>query len=165
MCYEHRRPAGAAEQASELSRDDILQHRLVQAEIGHQPLELGILFLELAQPLHLRRHQTRVLVAPVVVGRLADPCLPAHLADRVPSSACFSTKAICASENFVRFIVHSVSWPSDHNWNFPAPNGPGFGKQVNPRSPAASIGQGDYTKVGIMCSMISDYAMIGSNLS
>jgi hypothetical protein len=39
--------------------------------------------------------------------------------------------AICASENFVRLMVHSVSWASHHNWNRPAPNGPEFWAQVN----------------------------------
>src|SRR5579859_6161186 len=48
----------------------------------------------------------------------------------VPSSACFNTKATCASLNFDRFIVRSASWPADHNWNFPAPNGPRNVQQV-----------------------------------
>ncbi|MBV1692313.1 hypothetical protein KRR38_32810 [Novosphingobium sp. G106] len=48
----------------------------------------------------------------------------------VPYSAFFRTKVICASEDFVLFIAYFVSWPSDHNWNFPAQNGPEFGMQV-----------------------------------
>lgn len=41
-----------------------------------------------------------------------------------------NTKAICASENCVLFITHSVTWPSEHNWNFAVRNGPRFRVQV-----------------------------------
>lgn len=78
----------------------------------------------------LRQHRPFVdplIVTPTVVGCRADLRLSAHLTDDVPSSACFSAKAICASENFVLFLVHSVSWPSNHNWNFPAQSGPEIG--------------------------------------
>src|SRR5665213_353763 len=33
-------------------------------------------------PLHLRRHQPTKLATPIIVGRLADPSLPANLLDR-----------------------------------------------------------------------------------
>ena len=46
-----------------------------------------VLLLELAQPLHLRWHQTAVLLPPIVERRLADPRLAADLRDRRPSSA------------------------------------------------------------------------------
>ena len=44
---------------SELSRNDILQHRPVERQVGDETLELGILLLELAQSLHLRGHRSR----------------------------------------------------------------------------------------------------------
>jgi hypothetical protein len=39
--------------ANELFCQNVLQHRLVQAEIGHELLQLPVLLLELAQPPHL----------------------------------------------------------------------------------------------------------------
>lgn len=42
----------------------------------------------------------------------------------VPSSACFNTKAICASENFDAFMELSFSPSRDHKWKIPAKNGP-----------------------------------------
>lgn len=30
----------------------------------------------------------------------------------MPSSACFNTKAICASKNFELFVIHSAALPS-----------------------------------------------------
>lgn len=81
MCSGRHRPAGAADQALELSRDDILQHRLVPRQVSDQPLELEVLFLELAQPLHLRWHQPGVFLAPIIVRRFADSCLATYLAD------------------------------------------------------------------------------------
>jgi hypothetical protein len=45
----------------------------------------------------------------------------------VPSSACFSTKAICASENSDLFIAHSASLALHNNWNYPVQSGPGNG--------------------------------------
>ena len=114
MYCGHYRPARVADQASELSRDDILQHGLVQAEISYQALELGVLLLELAQPLHLRWQQPGVFLTPIIVRCLADPRLPAHLADRRALfrllqdegdlRLCFRTKAIYASLNFDLFM-------------------------------------------------------------
>src|SRR5204862_4390858 len=49
---------------------------------GDDLLELAVLFLELTQSLHLGWCQTGVLLAPTVVGRLANPGLAANLADR-----------------------------------------------------------------------------------
>ena len=42
---------------AKLSADHILQHRLVERQIRHDLLQFAILFLELAQPLHLRRRK------------------------------------------------------------------------------------------------------------
>ena len=50
------------------------------AQVGHDLLQFAVLFLELAQPFHLRWHQASVFLAPVIVGRRADPRLAADLA-------------------------------------------------------------------------------------
>jgi hypothetical protein len=49
---------------------------------GQPLLQLAVLFLELTQSLHLRRHQATVLLAPIVVRGLADPGLATDLTDR-----------------------------------------------------------------------------------
>ncbi|MGN7161932.1 hypothetical protein, partial [Sphingomonas sp. SAFR-052] len=66
------------------------------------------------------------------------------------SSACFSTKAICASENFDLFIARSASLALLHNWNFPAPSGPENRQQVtmNPTPPSVRSYQTDQTGGG-----------------
>src|SRR5262249_2885242 len=42
----------------------------------------AVLFLELTQSLHLGRQQAAIFVAPIVVGRLADPRFATDLANR-----------------------------------------------------------------------------------
>jgi len=123
MCCGQYRPVGAADQAlehwprfawpSSTPRDDILQHRLIQAEVGHQPFELRVLIFKLSQPPHLRRHQASVFLASVVERRLAVPALRHTSPNDFPSSTYLSTKAICASLNFDLFITYWVSFNSD----------------------------------------------------
>src|SRR5262249_26285986 len=72
----------ASGQASKLSADHVLQHLLGKRQVSYDLLKLAVLFLELTQSLHLLRHETAVLLAPIVVGRLADPRLAADLTDR-----------------------------------------------------------------------------------
>jgi hypothetical protein len=78
----HSPPFAAAEQASKLSADHVLQHRIVERQIGHDLLDLAILLFELTQPLHLRRHQPGVLRAAIVECCVIDPCLATNLANR-----------------------------------------------------------------------------------
>jgi hypothetical protein len=80
-----------------ISADDVLQHLAIQRQVRHDLLQLRALVLKLLQPLHFRRHQPTELLAPDVIGRFANPRLPANLSDRRCSSACRSTKAICCS--------------------------------------------------------------------
>jgi hypothetical protein len=61
--------------------DHRLQHRLVQAQLGHDLLELAVLFFELAQPTQLRWPHACVLLAPHIEGRIAYAHLAAHLLD------------------------------------------------------------------------------------
>jgi len=80
-----------------ISLDDVLQHLLVERQIRHDPLQAPVLLLELAQPLHLTRHQAGVFLIPIEIGRLADARLPADLLDRrailtLPDDECLSAR-------------------------------------------------------------------------
>src|SRR6478609_8179574 len=48
-----------------------------------------------------------------------------------PSSACFKTNAICASENFDAFMELSSSHQGDHKWKIPVQTGLVWRGQVN----------------------------------
>src|SRR2546423_10416969 len=80
--HASRRPACAAGQASELSANGVLQHLLVERQVGYDPLQLAVLILELLQTTHLGRQQTVVLLFPIEVGRLADSSLAADIRHR-----------------------------------------------------------------------------------
>jgi len=51
----------------------------VQAQVGHDLLELAVFFFELAQPTQFGRPHTRILLAPHVEGCVADAHLAAYL--------------------------------------------------------------------------------------
>src|SRR5687767_7272992 len=76
-----RAPVPGGTKASNFFCDHCLQHRLVQAQVGHDLLELPVLFLELAQSSQLRRSNAAVLLLPDIKRRLADAHLAAHLVD------------------------------------------------------------------------------------
>ena len=59
--------------------DDVLQHLLIERQVGHDPLQPTVIFLELPQSFHLRRHQSAGLLAPIVICRLTDPRLSADI--------------------------------------------------------------------------------------
>jgi hypothetical protein len=102
------------------SAEHVLQHGTIQRQVGDRLLQLAVLILELTQTLHLRRHQTGVLLAPIVEGCFGNPDLAANFANGRAVLSLLSTKAICASENFDAFMVNSVLRPMPQNWNFPA---------------------------------------------
>jgi len=62
-----------------LLRRDRLRRSDSQAQIGHDLLELAVLFLELAQTMRLGRPHARVLLASHVEGCIADAHLATHL--------------------------------------------------------------------------------------
>jgi hypothetical protein len=100
----------------------------VERQVGHDLLQLAILFLELPQPLHLRRQQPAVLLAPIVVGRFADPGFAADLADRCPLLTLPQDEG---NLRFRKLSISSWSFPVQRpestmplNWNFPAKIGP-----------------------------------------
>src|SRR3982074_441323 len=51
------------------------------------------------------------------------PALRQTSATAEPSSACFKTNAICASENFDAFMELSSSPSGDHKWKIPVQTG------------------------------------------
>jgi len=74
-------PPRGARRASPLSAQHVLQHRLVQRQVGDQPLELGVLFLQLLQSPDLDDAHPGELLLPPVEGRLGDAELAADLLD------------------------------------------------------------------------------------
>ena len=96
--------------ASDFFCDDGLQHRLVQAQVGHDLLELHVFFPEPAQSSQLGRPDAAVLLFPDVERRLAEAHLAAHLVKLVPSSFCFNAKAIWSSVDLI--FLTTCSWPS-----------------------------------------------------
>src|SRR6218665_270864 len=61
--------------------NNVLQHRLVQAQVGHDLLELAILLFKLAQASKVRRPHAGVLLTPLVERGIADAHLAADLLD------------------------------------------------------------------------------------
>jgi hypothetical protein len=82
---------------AEVSRGDILQHKVVQAWVRYQPLQLRVLLFQLLKPLRLVHLQTAVLLAPGEVGLLHDPCILECLWSRLPVRDCYFdlTQQIC----------------------------------------------------------------------
>src|SRR5262249_4850013 len=74
------RPAGAGGR-SPLFFGDLLEHLLVQGQLGNEALEAGVLGLQLLEPLGLVGLHPPILVAPAVQGRLADTELLADLGE------------------------------------------------------------------------------------
>lgn len=62
---------------------DVLKYFLAQGQVGNDFLEPVILVFQLSQALHLRRPQTRVFLALVEIGRLAEPGFPAQVNNRL----------------------------------------------------------------------------------
>jgi hypothetical protein len=124
----HSPPFAAAGQASKLSADHVLQHRLVKRQIRHDLLQLAVLLFQKAQALHLRPHQAGVLLAPIVKGRLADPSLAADLANRRAFIGLPQDKGNLR----LRELRSRPESPMPLNWNFPAIAGPENRGQVTP---------------------------------
>src|SRR5215831_14768036 len=82
MSRETIRPALAGARASGVFSQRLRQHVFVEREVGDQTLQSGVFVLELPQAAELAHAQMRVLLLPGVERGLADPQLPAHVADR-----------------------------------------------------------------------------------
>jgi hypothetical protein len=80
------------------------QHLLVEREVGDEPFQPAVFFLQLPETSQLAHTQMRVLLFPRVEGGVTHPELPVKVADRGPASTCRIADTICSSENFDRFI-------------------------------------------------------------
>jgi hypothetical protein len=70
-------------------------------------LSSRVLLLQQLQPLHLRRHQPAILLAPLIVGLDRDAHLAANLLDRITFLRLVRMNAVCCSLNRERFIATS----------------------------------------------------------
>ncbi len=100
MISRHR-PA----QASDFFCQHLLQHRLVQAQVRHQALQLLVLLLELAQFSELGWTEAAILLLPPDVVASDTPILRHTSATGIPRSPWRSANAICSSVNFDFFIA------------------------------------------------------------
>src|SRR5690606_27527409 len=76
-------PSLASRRVLRLFSQDLLEDVLVQGEVGHLQLQLGVLFAKGAQLLELAHPHAAVLGLPLIEGRLAHAMFPAkvgHLA-------------------------------------------------------------------------------------
>ena len=67
------------ERRLDLSRDDILQHLPVQAQVGHELLQLAVLFFKLLETPQFRDTEPDVLLLPTVERLLRNPHLSGDL--------------------------------------------------------------------------------------
>ena len=63
---------------------EVFQRGVVEHRVGQKPLQLGVLVLNLLEPLGLGHLHPAKLRLPTVEGRRADPVLAAHLSGRKP---------------------------------------------------------------------------------
>lgn len=77
----------------------------MESQIRHDLLQPGVLLLDLAQTLHLRRQHARVLLLPIEVGRLADPWLATDLRGRRSIVTLLEDERLYASVNCDAFIA------------------------------------------------------------
>ncbi len=80
-CYRRNLKSLQRQGGPYISADVILQQLAVERQISDDPLQARILVLKRLQPLHIGRQHTGVFF-PVVIGRMADPCLSADISNR-----------------------------------------------------------------------------------
>lgn len=85
-------PPGASEPASELLFQYLLQHLLIQTQIGHQFLQPLIFILQLPQTPQFRHAQTSKFLLPVVKGGLINAHLSADFPDAGAGFGLFQRK-------------------------------------------------------------------------
>ncbi len=85
--------------------DDILQHRLIQRQLGHQTLELGVLVLELLQPSRLAGLQAAIDPLPAIKRVLRDPHPAAELGARNAEFVLLQYRKVCSTLNRFRFTA------------------------------------------------------------
>ena len=90
-----------------MEASDVLQHLLVQRQVGDHLLQPLFLVFQLLQTLHFGGHQAAVRLVPIVIGGRAEAAFRQTSATATPSSPCFRIKAICCSLNLDFFIGHA----------------------------------------------------------
>ena len=70
--HEHDLPHNAVARGLEVSLRDVLQHKLLKAQVRYDALQLRILLLKLLQPPRLVDLQPAILLAPPVVRLVRD---------------------------------------------------------------------------------------------
>jgi hypothetical protein len=96
--------SGRAPEGFTTFSEHILQHRLIQAQIGDQLLQPAVLLLELLHLTGLIGLYPHELFLPWVEGRFADPTFRITSTSGTPSSACFSTATISPIEKRFFFM-------------------------------------------------------------
>jgi hypothetical protein len=107
--YSSSSPPGGAARALQFFCQHVLEHGLVQRQLGNQPLQPRILFLELFALPDLIRLQPLVLFLPAIQRLLGDPTWRISSATGTPTSACFSTATICSTEKRFLFTANPPS--------------------------------------------------------
>lgn len=102
-------PLGASEPASELLFQYLLQHLLIQTQIGHQFLQPLIFILQLPQTPQFRHAQTGKFLLPVVKGGLRNAHLYADFPDAGAGFGLFQRKRNLFFGIKVFFMVISLS--------------------------------------------------------
>lgn len=117
----------AAGQASELSADDVL-HLAVQCQIGD---DSSVWNSHLPEPSigASRRAATRILLAPIEIRRLADPCLPADLCHRHAVIALLQNERLLGVRKLDAFILPLLFPDGKFPRRTPLMDGPVFGDQ------------------------------------
>jgi hypothetical protein len=91
--------------------DDFLQDVPIQRQIGHQPLQSGVLVPQLPELADLKQPQVAVALLPDIERRLADTHLPAHVRHRLSGGHWLEGKQdLLHSES--RSLHRSLSLPS-----------------------------------------------------
>ena len=90
-------PAPAGPEAVQLCSDELLYPMAIERAIGHQPLQLAVVFPQLPQLPQLAQPQARIFELPRLKRRSAIPACRQTSATVVPPSACRKTARICSS--------------------------------------------------------------------
>jgi hypothetical protein len=80
----HAPPHNGAAQGLEVSLRYILQNLLLQRQLCHQPLQLGVFLVQFSQPLRLSELQTAIFLPPAALRLNGDFCFFAGLRGSLP---------------------------------------------------------------------------------
>src|SRR5271156_2942676 len=142
----HGSPHNAAVPGLEVSRGDVLQHQLIQAQLCYQPLQLRVLLLQILQPPGLVHPQTAILFTPPEVGLLHDSRFLTRLWRRLsvrhgyfdlPQKGHYLFRTmLLASRHLPLLLFQFVSTPLAQIEPGTPPFGDTMKASVKPRSPA-----------------------------